>query len=80
MDISRLVSMANQIAAFFEAWPDKDEARKNVAQHLRNFWEPRMRKEIIDFVRNGGDGGLKSLAREAVLLLAAETQSANNAT
>jgi formate dehydrogenase subunit delta len=39
-----------------------------VAQHLKRFWDPRMRKEIVAYVDNGG-AGLKELVREAVLKL-----------
>lgn len=56
MDISRLVAMANDIAAFFDSEPDKDVAAEGVRQHLQKFWEPRMRREIIAHVRGGGAG------------------------
>jgi formate dehydrogenase subunit delta len=75
MEIARLVAMANQIAAFFESLPQRDEAIKGVAQHLRNFWDPRMRKQLIAHVMEGGDSGLSRLAREAVLILHSEIQS-----
>ena len=47
MRIERLVAMANDIGAFFAAEPDKAEAAKNVATHLKRFWDPRMRREIV---------------------------------
>ena len=75
MEIAHLVAMANQIAGFFEPLPDRDEAVKSVARHLRNFWDPRMRKQLAAYVIQGGDGGLKPLARDAVLMLHAEAQS-----
>jgi len=40
-----LVRMANQIARFFEPYPD-EEAVAGVADHLKKFWDPRMRTEI----------------------------------
>ena len=43
MRAERLVSMANDIGAFFNAEPDKTEAAKSVANHLKRFWDPRMR-------------------------------------
>ena len=43
MDGQKLVKMANQIAAFFAAEPDRKAAVEGVAGHLKRFWEPRMR-------------------------------------
>ena len=59
-----MVHMANQIALFFASYPH-DEAVDGVTDHLRSFWEPRMRKQIIDYVSAGGHG-LHALALEAV--------------
>ena len=73
MRIERLVSMANDIGHFFGADPDKTEAAKNVASHLRRFWDPRMRREIVAHYRQGGHG-LEDIPRAAVGLLA-ETDS-----
>lgn len=59
-----MVHMANQIAAFFASYP-KEEAVAGVTDHLQKFWEPRMRKQIIEYVAHGG-GGLHELALDAV--------------
>ena len=69
MDIARLVAMANDIAAFFDAEPDKDVAAEGVRQHLQKFWEPRMRREIIAHVHGGG-AGLTPTACSAIEKLA----------
>lgn len=63
-----MVHKANQIALFFSSYPH-EEAVEGIANHLRQFWEPRMRRQIISFVNEGGEG-LNELAREAVTLLA----------
>ncbi len=68
IDIDHLVMMANDIGAYFAGYPTHDEAVGGIENHLRNFWEARMRREIIDYVARGGDG-LKSIVREAVLAL-----------
>ena len=65
MNISRLVTMANDIAAFFAAEPDHESGAEQVANHLRKFWEPRMRKEIRQCLEQGGTG-LSALARRGV--------------
>lgn len=71
MDVQRLVAMANDIAAFFDSESDRAAAVEGVRLHLRKFWEPRMRREIIEHVRKGG-GGLTATACAAVEKLGAE--------
>jgi formate dehydrogenase subunit delta len=63
----RLIAMANQVARFFASQP---EGAAGVAAHLRKFWEPGMRAEIIAW-RHAGGGGLDPLAADAVDQLAA---------
>jgi formate dehydrogenase subunit delta len=72
MKIEALVKMANQIAAFFEGegGHDPQEAAKLVATHLRRYWEPRMRNEIIQHLQSRDGEGLDELARSGVALLA----------
>lgn len=72
--------MANQIAAFFAANGDPEEAAKSSADHLRKFWEPRMRSQIIAHLKNNGGEGLAPVARAAVELLAAEETSGRTQT
>lgn len=71
MGTEQLVTMANDIAAFFDSASDAGESSKNVAMHLRRYWEPRMRKEIVHYVATGGEG-LVPIARAAVEILASE--------
>ncbi len=71
MHIEILVRMANDISAFFQAEPKHEVAVHAVADHLRKFWDPRMRKQIIAHYRSGG-AGMGELAREAVRELADE--------
>ncbi|WP_423378552.1 formate dehydrogenase subunit delta [Burkholderia sp. LMG 32019] len=47
MDNGHLIDMANQIGAFFESMPDRDEALAGIADHIRRFWEPRMRRAFL---------------------------------
>ena len=68
MNIERLVRMANDIGNFFKAEPDHAVAVDGVALHLKRFWDPRMRKEIVAYVDAGG-ADLMDLVREAVLKL-----------
>lgn len=64
MESNRMIHRANQIALFFAAYPH-DEAVAGVTDHLKKFWERRMREQIVEYVAKGG-GGLHELALEAV--------------
>lgn len=55
MQSSDIVRMANQIAAYFDAYP-KQEALDGIAMHIHNFWEPRMRNELKAYLDQGGEG------------------------
>ena len=61
--------MANDIAAFFDAEPDKVIAAEGVRFHVSRFWEPRMRRAIIEHVKQGG-AGLSPTARSGIEKLA----------
>ena len=67
MSPDRHVYMANQIGKFFE-FQKKDEIVPGIANHIRKFWDPRMRKAIFAYVDSGGDG-LDPPVRKAILLL-----------
>ena len=71
MDIERLRYMADQIGKNFEA-NGHDEAVAATAEHIRKFWDPRMKKQIF-----GSDlAPLSNTAREAIEQLMAEAQAA----
>ena len=38
MEVEKLIKMANQIGDFFEANPDEEEAKREIASHLKKFW------------------------------------------
>ena len=58
-----LVKMANQIADFFRLKPE-EEAVAGAADHIRKFWDPRMRAKMAAHLAHGGEG-LKPLALKA---------------
>ncbi len=55
MSAQKLVMMANQIAQFFESQPDSPPADQT-AEHLKKFWDPRMRAALIAHFAAGGEG------------------------
>jgi formate dehydrogenase subunit delta len=78
MHIEQLVTMANDIANFFRGASDPGAGARNVADHLRRYWAPPMRKQIIAHFEAGGSG-LSDLAREGVAQLV-RASSATSAT
>ena len=70
MNAERMAEMVNDIANFFAAEPDRSAAVNGVCDHLRKFWEPRMRRQIIAYVRDHGAAGMSELARAGVEKLA----------
>ena len=65
----RLVYMANQIGKFFQS-QGHDQAVAGVADHIRKFWDPRMRKGIFAHLDAGGSD-LDPNVREAIASLKA---------
>jgi len=61
MDIERLTYMANQIARNF-AVQGETAAVAATAQHIRDFWDPRMRKQLAE----AGGKGLEPIACAAL--------------
>jgi len=58
-----LVRMANQIADFFKIQPEQ-EAVAGTADHIKKFWDPRMRKMMNEHLAHGG-AGLNPIALQA---------------
>jgi formate dehydrogenase subunit delta len=71
MQPEKLIMMANQIA---KAFAPQGEARAvpQIADHIRQFWDPRMRREIVAHVAHGG-AGLDPLAKAALADVAADS-------
>ena len=67
MDTDNLVHMANRIGEFFQTMPEREEALLGVTQHLRRYWEPRMRRELFAHLDHTGGGELLPIVRDALL-------------
>lgn len=50
MNPANLIKMANQIGSFFETMPDREQAQSDIASHIKRFWEPRMRRSLLQYV------------------------------
>ena len=65
MNNEHLIRMANQIGVFFESMPDRTEALEGLATHLKKFWDPRMRRALLEMVDSGA-GSLSPMVLSAV--------------
>ncbi|MBL43049.1 MAG: formate dehydrogenase [Rhodospirillaceae bacterium] len=64
MNTQKLIYMANQISNYFESYPE-EKAIISTTNHINKYWDKRMKKEIIVYAENNGDG-LNSVALNAV--------------
>lgn len=71
MALDRIAAMANQIGDFFAPYPPERRA-EGIRNHLRTYWDPRMREELLALIDAGGAGlaphvieGAKLLREEA---------------
>jgi len=69
MSAEHLVQMVNDIADFFRSEPDRGLAIAGVSNHLKKYWDPRMRRQIIAYVGEHGGEGLSELGQAAVVQL-----------
>ena len=71
MDEQNLIDMANRIGEFFDSMPDREEALAGIADHIRRFWEPRMRRALLATLdrTDAGAAGVQmsGIVREALL-------------
>ncbi len=63
----RLVYMANQIGKFFTS-QGGNKAVPGIADHIKKFWDPRMRSAILAHLEAGG-AGLDPEVKDAVTSL-----------
>ncbi len=64
MSQDRMLHKANQIALNFAPYPEA-QAIEKIAEHLKNFWTPPMREQLVAYV-NSRPEGLHELAIKAV--------------
>ena len=63
----RLIYMANQIGKFFTSQGNA-KAVPGIAEHIKKFWDPRMRSAILAHLEKGG-AGLDPDVKDAVMTL-----------
>ena len=63
MSNSNLIRMANQIGVFFESMPDRTEAMRDLAIHLKKFWAPSMRHEFLALLEGSSADQIRDIVR-----------------
>jgi len=66
-----LVRMANDIGKFFRS-QGEERAIPGIVNHIRLFWEPRMKKQIFAYLDESGGAGLDPLPLKALEKLKAD--------
>lgn len=69
MDNQSLIDMANRIGDFFDSMPDREEALDGIADHIRRFWEPRMRRALLAALDEPDASGIEmsGIVRQALV-------------
>lgn len=73
MSREKTIKMANQIASFFHSQPE--DSAPAVAKHINDFWDPRMRAELIDLAKTD-PSGLDPAVVEALIDIRSPTPTA----
>jgi formate dehydrogenase subunit delta len=69
MNIDLLIKMTNEISEFFGTASEPDQAARDVAAHIRRYWEPRMRAQMLDYYEQRQGAGLSELAKSGIAVL-----------
>lgn len=56
MNSKSLIPMINRIGTFFESQPNREESLEGIANHIRLFWDPRMRLSLFNYLDLHPDG------------------------
>jgi len=76
MNIDLLIKMTNEIGDFFNGASDPQQAARDVANHLKRYWEPRMLRQMLSYYEQRQGAGLSDVGRAAVGILYAASKAA----
>ena len=60
MNIDLLIKMTNEIGQIFAGATPPEQAPNDIANHLRRYWEPRMRAQMLEYYEQRQGAGLAS--------------------
>jgi formate dehydrogenase subunit delta len=70
MNADKLIKMANDIGRFFasnaETEMAQEQARFGIADHIKRFWDPRMRRALLGAVAAGEAASLDAMVATAL--------------
>ncbi|KRH79732.1 NADH-dependent formate dehydrogenase delta subunit FdsD [Ferrovum sp. JA12] len=69
MNPHHLIKMANAIGDFFSSMPDREQAARDAASHIKRFWEKRMQQSFFDYIKEHGDEELKPIMKHALTFM-----------
>jgi formate dehydrogenase subunit delta len=77
MNIDLLIKMTNEIGDFFTGADinDPQAAARDVANHIKRYWDPRMRAQMLKYYEERQGAGLTDLGKNAVALLYAASKA-----
>jgi formate dehydrogenase subunit delta len=77
MNIDLLIKMTNEIGDFFTGADSNDPqaAARDVANHIKRYWAPRMRAQMLKYYEERQGAGLTDLGKNAVALLYAASKA-----
>ncbi len=61
-----MVKMANQIGSFYDSLPDAEEASREISGHIKKFWAPRMRIQMLEYVEKEAGEGLSPVVLASI--------------
>lgn len=71
LNLARIIAMANQIGDFFAPYPPERRA-EGIRNHLRTYWDPRMREALLAYIDESGDMLREHVIEGALLLRSAK--------
>jgi formate dehydrogenase subunit delta len=76
MNIDLLIKMVNEIGDFFTGASEPELVARDVANHLKRYWEARMLKQMLSYYEQRQGAGLTDVAKSAVGILYAQAKAA----
>lgn len=67
-ELNHLIKMINQISNNIAPGEDDNVAAPKVADHIKRFWAPHMKQQVIEYAQNDG-AELQPTAMAAISLL-----------
>jgi formate dehydrogenase subunit delta len=64
--MNTFVKISNQIGNFFDSMPERGQATMGIGMHLKRFWAPSMRRQLLEQAGEQGAAHLRQIVRDAI--------------